>query len=671
MKKIFKLGIISATVLSPLIALSATTTTKKAELDKDFDTFSDLYKSIKTKEFETNIENLLSYLQSELNQINIAISEFDKSKSMKEYNDLLSKFYYLNKLVSFFDKNKAEIIKNPEKYGFNTVFLNALSTQKNINVGKVVFNKKTYSNVNFGKDKAFNYEDLIKPDGTQTSEKQEVNAIEKKFFEKTVQAYFENLKKEFKKIIIGKDYPKFDFEVKWIKNKTEEKTEIFPKKDKSFKDWNDFIINSYKNKFTAFDLENNKIMDDSPQKNPSPVAPPDDPTISFNPTETPKPYDSSKEIFAIPSLVPYFKYSFIKGLTSIHDAKNQFDKNKNQFFFVNPINTRYDYKVEALEVDGDKLMASVNIIDLIKSNTKNKLTRSYQIEIPFSTQRQDSNLETIEKNNSFIQKKFQELYSVLGATPNLDYGKLSSNLLRNTLYTIVNNASKFINENLNTLLKSSAGALESVLASIVNLKIGNSKTNDYFAFNLLAKSFSHTHQKITEFAQNKVVNEKIKKAFKDNNLNSEKLNDFNALITNDVDNIIAISSQNTMNFVFWFDKLLKQYGSIHNNLMIYSNVVKNSTDDSANSKTELIKNYELMDKQLNKNHKKISKTATIVSSISMTIGLLLLIISSLMTFKFKTNKKILLISAMLIAISVVIIIVGGLFIVTPLLKGVM
>lgn len=145
---------------------------------------------------------------------------------------------------------------------------------------------------------------------------------------------------------------------------------MFSNPPKNFNSWDDYIISKIRPRFIDFDLEQNKDpaeQDQQNQQNNQAVENLFTPTVPVEGKQVPT--DPKELIENIPRFVPKVRslYSTLSSsaLLNRFGTYNEANKSDVFFYFENPINTRFTYKVTALNNNNGKVNATVQIQDSV------------------------------------------------------------------------------------------------------------------------------------------------------------------------------------------------------------------------------------------------------------------------------------------------------------------
>ncbi|WP_435129953.1 MSC_0620 family F1-like ATPase-associated subunit [Mycoplasma sp. 6243] len=395
----------------------------------------------------------------------------EEQKPKDDYRGNRSKITYLDKLIKFFSDHKDDIAANPEKYGMNAIFPKVISRDKYYDYATVKFNGKDYTDIKVGKSDPTNYEKAI--EGNDQNEinidekrKDEKNTINKTELDTALNKYINKLKDKIPEIFMNpEDITKIGKDVEVVYDPKTDSYTVTP--PKGFKTWDEYFINKIKPRYTAFDLEANKDIEIEPKQQPpqnNQVTPPDSAAPNTNPNLPEQPNDAlnppinpQELILQLPPLFPNISYKLYNPVDqNLPIARNDGedlgdylyrvfnDQNVSQevkdslFFFDNPINIRYRYRVVKLEKPTDNarnsLIPTIEIQDLLDP----KLKREYQVaqvdsdanktdadkDAPSSTKYKylDTTDDETHKRFNFLyqgeikalKEKFEDLYKAVG-----------------------------------------------------------------------------------------------------------------------------------------------------------------------------------------------------------------------------------------------------------------
>lgn len=676
------LGMPSLCIL-PSLSLVMLSAEKKNDPNFDnFDKFaSDEIKTLIPKV----IDNAITYVKSKYDQI-LANKELD-------FKVRIQNLLYLKNLLKYFEDNKNNIKDHPTNYGFHLVLPYAISKNKKYNLVNIEFNEQTYTNIKAGYTDPSDYVNAIKPNGKITiSQKDQINEFSKEIFEKTIKKYSSELIKELKSIIYdSKDVPVIDKDVELKEDSDGRYVTTLPK---GFDNWNTYIASKIKTRFVEFDLKQNQEAEEKQNENTQPTQPPSlPPIVPGDKNEIPGIQDLDNKIQTLPLLAPYISHKYVQqGLLNI---KNQFDllqinEKSKIFYFNNPINTRYQYKVISFEYKNAKVLKNIKIEISDKNNAA--LHKQYILDkITFNL---DTNWNKLKENQiNSVQKTFLKLYKALGVDEKINYDSIRNQFLQNALFNNVNAATelvslknsesfedlenKRINDNYslldnnnNLLNKLSKYTIYSFLSSLNSIKINS---NSFWlqipqAFEAIQYQFKEVIKHNQKFILNNLSqingkNDQLVKLF-DNN-------------TKNIDKLFALVRQRTFNLENWYSEYIDLISKIKQTFSLFSVLALNNDIKNDNKfKTEFINSYDLVNKYIEeetKNKNNIKMTSGISFLVISTIILVASIILFILNRKNrKTNNKSkhLLIAAIIVMILAISLLTTSTLLITLGIKGV-
>ncbi|BAP01190.1 hypothetical protein MCAL160_0761 [Mycoplasmopsis californica HAZ160_1] len=703
-KLLFSLGLISSTLL-PLISTSTrldgdakpstpvepNDPSKPGDkpvqptktIDPKFDTFAQEHQKILESGLKSAITVAISFLKNEM-------AKLDADKKI-DYGTKISKKVYLSKLINYFTKYQEQIIKEHDKYGFNITFPYALSALKKFQRGNIEFNNKKYSNVLYGTDKdnaKTRYDRIIKKE-LISNLNQEDNFISEKRFKDTIQNYYTSLAQEIGKIIYSEkhvlkvDDPDNGFHLKFPdkkgNNQEEGKIEISaPKVNGKATTWDDYIKSKILPRFLEFDLIKNQEYKDEEQKQKSPKKPPlIPPLVPGKPILAPP---VKADVEALPSLEPQIRAEYVnKSISELNNLINSANQDK-FFFFNNPVNTRYVYKVVSIE----QSLAKVSIEDINQPSIK----RIYTVNFDISKQR-DAKKQLIRYNHvQGIREVVIQFYNAVGLDEKLLYQNLANDNLINTVFGMVDQFVKTIySDNYALHQEEDIKYWSDKLATINDKKTANSAKNS--AKNLfltaVATSTFNTQPTWSALAQvfDSLINEYTQDVFRLNNktiksnidvMNKqyasklkvkpdykvETIDEFVDQIQKDVYRLRALANYETLNMVSWFNKYTAKLEYIKKEFLALRDLSNNL---AVNEQT-----YQKFHEAYLFAQKSIDKNKADVKNARFNIGITLLVVASivhllfiaLMVINYKTFKqrKIRSLYILFLAISIIFFIAG-------------
>lgn len=658
--------------------------------DPNFNTFkTDADKTVKDS-LEKGINAAIVYVKSRQEEI-LENKEIEFKKKIQQ-------LIYLKNLQSYLEKNKENILKNPNDYGFYLNTPQILGTLKNYDIKDIEFNGETYKQIKVGKTDPLNYQKAVAPKGKISDvQSDQINDVEETKYKDTLKKYESEFLKEINKLIYDEnDVPQINKDVELTRDEKGQFNTTLPK---GYNDWNAYFISKIKDRVTAFDLKQNQQTNEDKQEEqpneqkdpdtPPPLPPPlvegDHNEIDLPPTQ------ANAIISSLPLLLPYI--SPIYSNESLSGLKSKFDSLKPElkqtlFYFNNPINTRYLYSVLDFGVNGSSMInIKVKIIDQVNP----KLQRTYIINKydPIL----DINFNSLKLNEvNAIKQIFVNLYKHLGLDEKIDYKKLRNFYIRNALFTMIEAAQKLIlwfnqidkdnkiigqktfatlqNEYLEKYkqkLVNNTDDKERLLNEFNNLTKENffrylNNTlinNDYYWYQLVGayKQVSLQFSEVLRLNKDKIkANIASIKGDENTIANLYKLN--NQLIYQ----LSAIVAQRSFNSQQWYQSYLNVLQPIKENFDLMS-ILTNQTDiktnkdkakDFKNAYDSALKSLERQ-KQVNKQIRRKIGIAFIV--ISLLVLIINLIIYGLIK-KLKNKKVILIINSVIMVLTIIVLIMG-------------
>ena len=682
--KKFKL-MLGMPTLCILPSLSLVMLSAEKKNDPNFDNFdkfaSDEIKTLIPKV----IDNAITYVKSKYDQI-LANKELD-------FKVRIQNLLYLKNLLKYFEDNKNNIKDHPTNYGFHLVLPYVISKNKKYNLVNVEFNGQTYQNIKAGYTDSSDYVNAIKPNGKITiSQKDQINEFSKEIFEKTIKKYSSELIKELKSIIYdSKDVPVIDKDVELKEDSDGRYVTTLPK---DFDNWNTYIASKIKTRFVEFDLKQNQEAEEKQNENTQPTQPPSlPPIVPGDKNEIPGIQDLDNKIQTLPLLVPYISHKYAQqGLLNI---KNQFDSlqtnEKNKiFYFNNPINTRYQYKVISFEYENAKVLKNIKI----EISDKNNAILHKQYILDKITFNLDTNWNKLKENQiNSVQKTFLKLYKALGVDEKINYDSIRNQFLQNALFNNVNAATelvslknsesfedlenKRINDNYllldnnnNVLNKLSKYTIYSFLSSLNSVKINSNSF--WLQIPQAFEAIQYQFKEVIKHNQKFILNNLSQINGKNNQL--VKLFDIN---TKNIDKLFALVRQRTFNLENWYSEYIDLISKIKQTFSLFSVLALNNDIKNDNKfKTEFIKSYDLVNKYIeedtkNKNNIKVtSGISLLVISTIMLVASIILFILNRKNRKTNNKSKHLLIAAIIVMVLAISLLTTGTLLITLGIKGV-
>lgn len=676
------LGIPSLCIL-PSLSLVMLSAEKKNNPNFDnFDKFaSDEIKTLIPKV----IDNAITYVKSKYDQI-LANNELD-------FKIRIQNLLYLKNLLKYFEDNKNNIKDHPTNYGFHFVLPYVISKNKKYNLVNIDFNGQTYKNIKAGYTDPSDYVNAIKPNGKiEISQKDQINEFSKEIFEKTIKKYSSELIKELKSIIYdSKDVPIIDKDVELKEDSEGRYVTTLPK---GFDNWNTYIASKIKTRFVEFDLKQNQEAEEKQNENTQPTQPPSlPPIVPGDKNEIPGIQDLDNKIQTLPLLAPYISHKYAQqGLLNI---KNQFDSlqtnEKNKiFYFNNPINTRYQYKVISFEYENAKVLKNIKI----EISDKNNATLHKQYILDKITFNLDTNWNKLKENQiNSVQKTFLKLYKALGVDEKINYDSIRNQFLQNALFNNVNAATelvslknsesfedlenKRINDNYllldnnnNLLNKLSKYTIYSFLSSLNSIKINSNSF--WLQIPQAFEAIQYQFKEVIKHNQKFILNNLSQINGKNDQL--VKLFDIN---TKNIDKLFALVRQRTFNLENWYSEYIDLISKIKQTFSLFSVLALNNDIKNDNKfKTEFIKSYDLVNKYIeedtkNKNNIKVTSgiSLLVISTIMLVASIILFILNG-KNRKTNNKSKHLLIAALIVMVLAISLLTTGALLITLGIKGV-
>lgn len=631
------------------------------------------------------IDNAITYVKSKYDQI-LANKELD-------FKVRIQNLLYLKNLLKYFEDNKNNIKDNPTNYGFHLVLPYVISKNKKYNLVNVEFNGQTYQNIKVGYTDPSDYINAIKPNGKITiSQKDQINEFSKEIFEKTIKKYSSELIKELKSIIYdSKDVPVIDKDVELKEDSDGRYITTLPK---GFDNWNTYIASKIKTRFVEFDLKQNQEAEEKQNENTQPTQPPSlPPIVPGDKNEIPGIQDLDNKIQTLPLLAPYISHKYVQQ--SLLNIKNQFDSlqtnEKNKiFYFNNPINTRYQYKVISFEYENAKVLKNIKIEISDKNNAA--LHKQYILDkITFNL---DTNWNKLKENQiNSVQKTFLKLYKALGVDEKINYDSIRNQFLQNALFNNVNAATelvslknsesfedlenKRINDNYllldnnnNLLNKLSKYTIYSFLSSLNSIKINSNSF--WLQIPQAFEAIQYQFKEVIKHNQKFILNNLSQINGKNDQL--VKLFDIN---TKNIDKLFALVRQRTFNLENWYSEYIDLISKIKQTFSLFSVLALNNDIKNDNKfKTEFIKSYDLVNKYIeedtkNKNNIKVTSgiSLLVISTIMLVASIILFILNG-KNRKTNNKSKHLLIAALIVMVLAISLLTTGALLITLGIKGV-
>ncbi|WP_303923601.1 MSC_0620 family F1-like ATPase-associated subunit [Ureaplasma parvum] len=657
--------------------------------DPNFNTFKTDADEIVKNSLEKGINAAIVYVKSRQEEI-LENKEIEFKKKIQQ-------LIYLKNLQSYLEKNKENILKNPNDYGFYLNTPQILGTLKNYDIKDIEFNGETYKQIKVGKTDPLNYQKAVAPKGKISDvQSDQINDVEEAKYKDTLKKYESEFLKEINKLIYDEnDVPQINKDVDLTRDEKGQFNTTLPK---GYNDWNTYFISKIKDRVTAFDLKQNQQTNEDKQEEqsneqkdpdtPPPLPPPlvegDHNEIDLPPTQ------ANAIISSLPLLLPYINPKYSNE--SLSGLKSKFDSLKPElkqtlFYFNNPINTRYLYSVLDFGVNGSSMInIKIKIIDQVNP----KLQRTYIINkydpiLDFSF----NSLKWNEVNA--IKQIFLSLYKHLGLDEKIDYKKLRNFYIRNALFTMIEAAQKLILR-FNQIDKDNKIIGQKTFATLQNEYLEKYKqkfVNNTDNEKLLNEFNNLTKENFFRYLNNTLINDdyywyQLVGAYKQVSLqfsevlrlNKDKIKANIASIKGDENTIAnlyklnnqliyqlsAIVAQRSFNSRQWYQSYLNVLRPIKENFDLMS-ILTNQTDIKTNKdKAKDFKNaYESALKSLER-QKQVKKQIRLKIGIAFIVISLLVLIINLIVYglikKLKNKKVILIINSVIMVLTIIVLIIG-------------
>ncbi|AWX69395.1 MSC_0620 family F1-like ATPase-associated subunit [[Mycoplasma] anseris] len=649
----------------PIVVLSASNETNSTETetpktpDPNFATFKEKAKTLSKEKMAEIIDDVVEkYTNHSINLL--------KGASNEDLPNLLTKSIYYSKVADFLKNNKDQIIENPGQYGWNIVFPWIISSNNTYNKGEAVFEGITYDNIAIGDP--YDYVNEITGEENRITKKEDgvINTINEKGLEDKINSYFNDFKIASEDIFANnEDFPTLEetnkTSVIWNKKDNKADLEI----PNGFSSWNEYLLDKFKKRTTAFDLAKNQENNEDPNKpKPKPEAKPElPPIIPTDPVEAPN-FNVKIGKENIARLNPILKYNQIDS-TYTH-WKTALSANKENasnlyFFFDNPINTRFHYLVTDVDTDNQ---ANIYLYDI------NRESNSKEYKEPILTLPQKAN----ESNDEYYQRASQYLlgreafsniikyhylnfYKSLGLDENILLINLGNTLISSAVFNMMFDAIKIINgENfiktrdalINKYKKDiKAPEIEKNINSSFYKEVSDlflnalfySQINQTNYFTYLAASYKMLYYKYFEYIRS--IEPMIIDNFKKADLNIEKFElSLRSLIQN-IEYFKGYSLNPKTNMLNAYYKTLDQIKFIQSQFRNLSYLTKNNELDLNNEPNllEFKQAYEKLNLQIYQQPKTNKQVLNIFGYSLLTISILILILAiTLNVIKNKTKN---------------------------------
>lgn len=433
------------------------------------------YKGIVERNLQQSVPKLIDDLTARFEK---KISEENQKETLDAEGRLkkIENVLYLKQLVKFLQDEKQNIINNPKEYGLNFNLFDIVANNRNLNFVDFTYDGVAYNEIATGDAENSNYNYLIsdntvvkpsdfKPKRVNSKTINEIENLMRNYFVAGTQRIEGEL---FEKVNV----PKFDESVSFNIDIFEDTTTPDPNKQpedgkvgikpptidgKQYTSWKDFFVEIIKKQFPKFDIEQNIEFFREEDPTPSPPPPPEPippippppipgllPEVPLVPGEVIPP-DTSIPIQRVEQFAPILLPQ--NSLLSVDEVIAEFNKNTTDaangsdevemFYFDNPINTRFKYKVNSLRKDENdgKLIATVLIQD--QNVEESKRIYNTHVETP---QTNAYVFENTIQYNLYLQsrKLFVDFYEALGLDEKLNYSSLRNKTMQDGIFSMVN-----------------------------------------------------------------------------------------------------------------------------------------------------------------------------------------------------------------------------------------
>ncbi|MBU4690540.1 hypothetical protein KQ874_02425 [Mycoplasma sp. ES3157-GEN-MYC] len=686
---LFSLGSITSLTI-PLTVISANTKEKNQTHDApdapeipktpdpDFFTFKELGNKQINESIEKSIEIVTSFLKDELAKVKI--------DTKSDYKSILSKTIYLNKIIAFFENNKNTIIKNPDSFGLYITFPNAIAREAKLGNGIVEFNGKQYENIVFGlgDDKQSKYDRIIETQKIKKSSENQ-NLVQKSEFIKTIKKYSEAMMSEIKGIIFDKNdllLVDKDYSLKYTKiGENNEESGLVITNPKGFKNWDDYFIKKITTRFVEFDLKQNQEFIQNEKKTPkSPETPPQLPPLVPNKPPLPtNPTITETTIEALPILAPLLKSEFVGY--SYENLNAAINSGKDVFFFNNPINTRYIYKVQSITNE----YAKVSIFE----RSKPELKRIYNIKFNLQLNKDRFKQKILFEQIKSIEKTVLKFYKAVGLDENLNYNQIRNTALQSMVFGMVDQFIKLISSSdfLISFDKSSeywtskmqniddfrpiSGAKHDIIRIFLNA-VASSTYNGEHNFSAIAQIYdSFLENDYSEYFKNnkEIINQNFKlmnltykqKTKIKTNYDINVVDEFIDVIAKNVYKVKSLSTPVAFNIEKWYNKFTSNLTTLNTQFEQLSVLSNNKLVDDESylnyheAYTNALSYIKIQKSKINEFEKNFGITLTAIGGIILILNIIL-IATNLKTLR---QRKLRTLYIALILVGLIIVVIGA------------
>lgn len=718
---------VSSTSL-PLLTLSANTETTNTNnnagtISPDFDQFKDITDK-KIKEFLTKV------IEKKIEEYKVRsrnlLSEIDNNGD--NFAEKIIESLYMQYLSNFLSKNREDILSNYLNKGIVIVYPRIISNNKNLSEANIDYNGESYTEVKIADSDQYNYEYLIDdPDiNREVTIQKIVNSNKLEDINTKNDKYFSELEADFDRYFANKeDFPKLDLQSVIDKegtvsiDKNPETNVLELTVPKNYQDWDDYIIKKIKPRFTAYDLKKNKeiekedLNNEEEQPVEQPILPAVPDIVPPNATDAETnvdPFDAKIGQENVGRFNPYVNYEFYDSINLTDDA-SRFSQNEDElskfFYFNNPINTRFEYKVTKLKNVDNKLYAEVKIKDSV-----NNKEITYDSAVKKETTKKKTILEQVKIET--VNEIYLKFYESLGLNKKIDLKKLgNTKILSNTVFNMIfesiriYNDSNFVKE-INKIISNYLVQYKDLSADGLLDKVGKDKNSDFrhdIKYLLLSSHFSSYINKINFWnylsrAYQELFNEYV--SFIDTNKevilynidkvivqkdtskqqkeeDKAKIEQVIRALNKDINYLFGIINiSNPAQIIDEYEEYLSQVKRVQNqfkNLSTVTSITKKLTNEDLSNSENILQRFTEAFRNLDINPVKQPKSdlmlLRVLGYVILGVGLLLSsITSALQIFKYRrnknTNSKIRaslvlswLVSALTIITSIILILIGN------------
>lgn len=526
-----------------------------------------------------------------------------QNQSDLSFEEKFNKTLYYSQIKAFFAKNQNEIKTNPSKFGLDIIYPYVLSANAEFNKGTIVFNNKTYENKIWGNTDTTNYKKEVTGEGNSITpnadpKKAKVqNTTSDEEGKNVLKTYFNALKQSATSIFlndsdlpgVGKDYD--------INGRVTDTNDagVFSNPPKNFNSWDDYIISKIRPRFIDFDLEQNKDpaeQDQQNQKNNQSVENLLPPTVPVEGKQVPT--DPKELIENIPRFVPKVRslYSTLSSsaLLNRFGTYNEANKSDVFFYFENPINTRFTYKVTALNNNNGKVDATVQIQDSVDKNATTTYTRELDT-IGLSGTEQQIN-QNRELAYPAMQKLFLNFYEAVGLNADLNYGDATKVYVEpQTIFQMVYLAMRAINKpefknDLNIILSRSFGySTEQSNSYFLNFLRNQLVNTQFLYWQLVSEMYKRIFIAFIRDFNKEDLKPKLIALLEQNNVSINQFNDSFAEARRKLLRLDSLTKQTIGSPQIQFDSLVTQIKEMNKTLRPF-NLVYDSISNQANGDAE-------------------------------------------------------------------------------------